>query len=57
MASVYTAVSTFLSNILTYVSSLVTEITGNDVLIVFCIAIPLVSFAIGVLGRLIRSIF
>ena len=57
MSSVYTAVSTFLSNVLTYITSVVTEITGNDVLTVFVIAIPIISFAVGLLSRLVRNIF
>lgn len=57
MTAVYTAVTTFLTNIVAYMESLVTEITGNDVLIVFILAIPLVSFAVGLLARLVKRSF
>ena len=57
MASVYTAVTTFLTNILSYVSQVVTAITGDTALTVFIIGIPLVSFAVGLLSRLIRNVF
>lgn len=57
MASVWTAVADFLSHILTYIGNLVTTITGNDLLAVFVLAIPLVSFAVGLLSRLIHRTF
>ena len=57
MSSVYTAVTTFLTNIVSYMETLVNEITGNDVLIVFILAIPLVSFAVGLLARLVKRSF
>ena len=57
MASGYTAVTTFLTNILSYVSQVVTAITGDTALTVFIIGIPLVSFAVGLLSRLIRNVF
>lgn len=57
MTAVYTAVTTFLTNIMTYVGTVLTEITGNDVLIVFCLAIPIISFAVGLLSRIIKGVF
>lgn len=57
MTAVYTAVTAFLTAIVGYMESLVTEITGNDVLIVFILAIPLVSFAVGLLARLVKRSF
>ena len=57
MAAVYTAVTTFLTNILAYISQVVTAITGDTALTVFIIGIPLVSFAVGLLSRLIRNVF
>lgn len=57
MANVYTAVTTFLTNILQYVSTVITTITGDTALTVFVIGIPLVSFAVGLLARLVRNVF
>ena len=57
MASVWTSVADFLSHILTYIGTLVTTISGNDLLAVFVLAIPLVSFAVGLLSRLIHRTF
>ena len=57
MQAVYDAVTAFLSNILAYITSVVTAITGNTALTVFIIGIPLVSFAVGLLSRLIRNVF
>ena len=57
MTAVWTAVADFLSNILTYIGNLVTTITGNATLSVFVLGIPLVSFAVGLLARLIHRTF
>lgn len=51
------AVATFLSNVLTYISSFVTTVTGNTVLATFVLAIPIVSFSVGLLSRLVHKTF
>lgn len=71
MAAVWTAIGTFLSNILILigggtigtgndavtVDGLVGWISSNGVAAVFILAIPLVSFAVGLLSRLIHRTF
>lgn len=57
MTSVYGYVTSFITAILGYIESMITEITGSEVLVVFILAIPLVSFAVGLLARLIHRTF
>lgn len=71
MAAVWTAIGNFLSNILILigggtigtgsdavtVDGLVGWISSNGVAAVFILAIPLVSFAVGLLSRLIHRTF
>ena len=67
MSAVWTAVSTFLNNILVLIAGgtigeetvqgLVPWIVANGTVAIFVLAIPLVSFAVGLLSRLIHRTF
>lgn len=54
MASVIAAVTQLVTGAISWTTSYLTLITGNDVLILFCIALPLVGLGIGVIRRLVR---
>lgn len=71
MSNVWAAIGTFLTNILILltggsigtgnnaveVSGIVPWITDNAVLAVFVLAIPVVSFSVGLLSRLVHKTF
>ncbi len=54
MASIITAITTLVTGAISWTTSYLTLITGNDVLVLFCIALPLVGLGIGVIRRLVR---
>lgn len=54
MSAILSAVSTLVTNAVTWTTSYLTMITENDVLVLFCIALPLVGLGIGIIRRLVR---
>lgn len=54
MTEILASVSTLVTNAISWTTSYLTMITGNDVLVLFCIALPLVGLGIGVIRRLVR---
>lgn len=54
LATILTSVGTLVTQAISWMSSYLTAITGNDVLVLFCIALPLVGLGIGVIRRLVR---
>lgn len=54
MASVIAAITQLVTGAISWTTSYLTLITGNDVLILFCVALPLVGLGIGVIRRLVR---
>lgn len=54
MAAIWTAVSTAVTNLLTAVSSVATTIASTDILLIFAVVLPVVSFGVGLLIRLIN---
>lgn len=54
MANVIAAITQLVSGAISWSTSYLTLITGNDVLILFCIALPLVGLGIGLIKRLVR---
>lgn len=54
MAAIITAIGDLVTGAITWTTSYLTLITGNDVLVLFCIALPLVGLGIGVIRRLVR---
>lgn len=54
MASIIAAITSLVTGAISWTTSYLTLITGNDVLVLFCIALPLVGLGIGVIRRLVR---
>lgn len=54
MASVIATITQLVTGAITWTTSWLTLIAGNDVLVLFCIALPLVGLGIGLLKRLVR---
>lgn len=54
MSSIITAIGQLVSGAISWTTSYLNLITGNDVLVLFCIALPLVGLGIGVIRRLTR---
>lgn len=53
MAAILTAVTSLVTSAISWTTSYLTLITGNDVLILFCIALPLVGLGVGLIRRLV----
>lgn len=56
MADIFTGVTTVLTNILTYIGNVATTITAQPILLLFVIAVPVISFAVGLLSRLVNRV-
>lgn len=54
MATIISAITQLVTGAISWTTSYLTLITGNDVLVLFCIALPLVGLGIGVIRRLVR---
>ena len=54
MSAFLTEVGTFFTQSVTWMGDVLTEVTGTPALLVLVIAMPIVGFAVGLLGRLIR---
>lgn len=54
MASILSTVSDLVTNAITWTQSYLAMIVSEDVLILFCIALPLVGLGIGIIRRLVR---
>lgn len=54
MANIITAIGQLVSGAIDWTGDYLTMITGNDVLVLFCIALPLVGLGIGIIRRLVR---
>ena len=54
MAAIWTAVTTAVTNLLTIVGDVATTIASTDILLIFAIVLPVVSFGVGLLIRLIN---
>lgn len=52
--AILTSIGKLVTQAISWMSSYLTAITGNDVLVLFCIALPLVGLGIGVIRRLVR---
>lgn len=53
MAAILASVTTLVTNAVSWAGSYLTFVTGNDVMLLFCIALPLVGLGIGVIRRLV----
>lgn len=54
MESVISTISQLVTGAITWTTSWLTLISSNDILVLFCIALPLVGLGIGLLKRLVR---
>lgn len=54
MATIISAITSLVQGAITWTTSYLSLISGNDVLVLFCIALPLVGLGIGVIRRLVR---
>lgn len=54
MTAFLTDVGTFFTQAVGWMGDVLTEVTSNPVLLVMVVAMPVVGFAVGLLGRLIR---
>lgn len=54
MASILSNVTTLVTSAITWAGQYLTMITGNDVLVLFCIALPLVGLGIGIIRRIVN---
>lgn len=54
MSAFLTEIGTFFTQSVTWLGDVLDVIVSNPALLVLCIAMPVVGFAVGLLGRLIR---
>lgn len=54
METIWSAVTTAVTNLMTTVGNVATTIASNDILLIFAIVLPVVSFGVGLLIRLIN---
>lgn len=54
MSTILTDIGTFFTQSVTWMGDVLDVIVGNPVLLVMVVAMPIVGFAVGLLGRLIR---
>ena len=54
MSTIITAITSLVTGAISWTTSYLTLISGNDVLMLFCICLPLVGLGIGVIRRLVR---
>lgn len=54
MSAFLTEIGTFFTQSVTWLSDVLEVVTSNPALLVMVIAMPVVGFAVGLLGRLIR---
>ena len=54
MTQLLTDIGTFFTKSVEWLGTVLDTITGNPALLILCIAMPIIGFAVGLLGRLIR---
>ena len=54
MADILSQIGTFFTQSITWMGDILTEVTSTPALLILVIAMPVVGFAFGLLGRLIR---
>lgn len=54
MESLLTSIGSFFTQAITWLGNVLDVIVENPALLILCIAMPIVGFAVGLLGRLIR---
>lgn len=53
MSAVFSAVTNAVSQVITWMGTWLEAITGNDILLFFCIALPLLTLGITIIKRLL----
>lgn len=53
MTAVFTAVTDAITQVITWMGSWLTAITGNPILLFFCLALPLLTIGITIIKRLL----
>ena len=54
MTQLLTDIGAFFTQSVTWLGNVLTTITGNPALLILCIAMPVIGFAVGLLNRLIK---
>lgn len=54
MASILEQIGTFFTQSITWLGDVLDVIVGNPVLLILCVAMPIVGFSVGLLRRLIN---
>lgn len=55
MAELLTSVGTVFTQAISWVGTVATTITGNEVLTLFCVAVPLCGLGVGMFKRLLSA--
>lgn len=55
MSELLSSVTTVFTSAVGWVSTVATTITGNDVLLLFCVAVPLCGLGVGMFKRLLSA--
>ena len=56
MTEILTSIGAVFTQAVDWMGELVTVITGNPVLIILCVAMPVIGFAVGLLKRLTSAL-
>lgn len=55
MTELLSSVGTVFTQVISWVGDVSTAITGNSVLLLFCVAVPLCGLGVGMFSRLLHS--
>ena len=56
MAEILTGVSAVFTEAVSWMGDLIGVITGNPVLVILCVAMPLIGFGVGILKRVTNAL-
>lgn len=54
MTTILTEIGTFFTQSITWLGDVLDVIVGNPVLLILCVAMPVIGFSVGLLNRLIK---
>lgn len=54
MSAILTDIGTFFTQSITWLGDVLDVIVGNPVLLILCVAMPVIGFSVGLLNRLIK---
>lgn len=55
MTQMLTDIGSFFTQSIEWLGEILTTITGSPALLIMCIAMPVIGFSVGLLGRLFRA--